>query len=272
MKTAQLNLHLPKSIVSNQTFSRIGRSNFDVIPSQKKSVESNQTFSRTVRPNPDVIPHSKKSILLDESPSPIVGPNSQELQDIKDMILILQLDLQEERCKRECLEEKLRKIEVNQAPQSQNMPEYKWRLSEETLHDEEITQNQSILSAPNTIKDVNKNIEELRSYFHQRLQNLDQSVLEIRSILAKYPSDGPKGDKKSLLEAGPSKDKDYNKFFYKKLERGIFPRQMSLKNAIMRSVDELLYKPWSEKTEIEAMMDQYYLDNLPPALLQPDAI
>jgi hypothetical protein len=37
----------------------------------------------------------------------------------------------------------------------------------------------------------------------------------------------------------------------------------------MKSLDELLHKPWSEKTEIEVTMDQYYLDNLPPALLQP---
>jgi hypothetical protein len=272
VKKAQLNLHLPKSVVSNQTFSRIVRPNFDNIPPPKKSVESNQTFSRIVRPNFDNIPPPKKSTVLDESPSHIVGPYTQELQDIKDMISILQLDLQEERCKRECLEEKLRKFEVYQDRQSQNTSENKWRLSETTSHDEEITQNQSFLSAPNTIKDVNKNIEELSSNFHQRLQNLDQSVLEIRSVLAKYPADGPKGDKKSLLEAGPSKDMDYNRFLYKKLERGIFPRQMSLKNAIMRSVDELLHKPWSEKTEIEAKMDQYYLDNLPPAFLQPDAV
>jgi hypothetical protein len=37
-------------------------------------------------------------------------------------------------------------------------------------------------------------------------------------------------------------------------------------------MDELQHKPWAEKTEIKALMDQYYLDNLPPALLQPDDI
>ena len=57
---------------------------------------------------------------------------------------------------------------------------------------------------------------------------------------------------------------------YKKLERGVFPQQISLKNAITKSVDELLHKPWAEKTEIEAIMDQYYLENLPMAFLQPD--
>ena len=99
---------------------------------------------------------------------------------------------------------------------------------------------------------------------------MDQSLLEIRSNLANNPVDCLNGCKKSSFGARPSNDKDYNRFLYKKLERGIFPRQISLKNAITKSVDELLHKPWAEKTEIEAIMDQYYLDNLPPALLGPD--
>jgi hypothetical protein len=72
---------------------------------------------------------------------------------------------------------------------------------------------------------------------------LDQSLLDIRSILANNPAGGLKIDEKRLLEAGPSKDKDYNRFLYKKLERGIFPQQISLKNTIMKSLDELLHKP-----------------------------
>mgnify|MGYP000069804171 CR=1 FL=1 len=132
---------------------------------------------------------------------------------------------------------------------------------------EEIPQNQSCLPTLNTIKGVDEKIGELRSHFDLRLRKLDQSLLEIRSILANSPVGSLRSDKKSLLEAGPSKDKDYNSFLYKKLERGVFPRQISLKNAIVKSVDELLHKPWSEKTEIEAIMDQYYLENLPPAFL-----
>ena len=97
---------------------------------------------------------------------------------------------------------------------------------------------------------------------------MDQSLLEIRPNLANNPVDCLNGCKKSSFGARPSNDKDYNRLLYKKLERGIFPRQISLKNAITKSVDELLHKPWAEKTEIEAIMDQYYLDNLPPALLQ----
>ena len=122
------------------------------------------------------------------------------------------------------------------------------------------------------MRELDEKIGELRSYFDLRLRSLDQSLLEIRSILANNPAGGPKGDKKSLLEAGPSKDRDYNRFLYKKLERGVFPQQISLKNAITKSVDELLHKPSSEKTEIEAILDQYYLDNLPPALLRPGDI
>jgi hypothetical protein len=77
-----------------------------------------------------------------------------------------------------------------------------------------------------------------------------------------------KAERKTSFEAGPSNDKDYDRFLYKKLERGVFPRQITLENAITKSVNELLHKPWSEKTEIEAIMDRYYLENLPPALLQ----
>ena len=101
-----------------------------------------------------------------------------------------------------------------------------------------------------------------------KFQNLDKSLVEMRSILANNLGCGLKVDKK--IEAGPSEHKDYNRFLYKKLERGIFPRQVSLKNALVKSLEELLNKPWSEKTEIESSLDQYYLDNLPPAFLQPD--
>ena len=166
----------------------------------------------------------------------------------------------------------MRKFEGNSTRQSHEMSERKWRLSEMPGMSEEIPQNQFLLPVPNTIKGVDEKIEELRSEFDWRLRSLDQSLLEIRSILANNLYDGSKGDKKSLLGAGPSKGKDYNRLLYKKLERGIFPREISLKGAIMKSVDELLDKPWSEKTEIETIMDQYYLDNLPVALLRSGGI
>ena len=60
----------------------------------------------------------RTSNVYDESPCQIVGPNTQELQIIKNMIVNLQLDLQEERCKRECLEEKMRKFEGDLPPHS----------------------------------------------------------------------------------------------------------------------------------------------------------
>lgn len=70
------------------------------------------------------------------------------------------------------------------------------------------------------------------------------------------------------MDAQPSGEKDYNRFLYRKLERGKFPRQISLKNAMKISLKELLHKPQSEKTEIETLMDQYYLENLPPSFLR----
>lgn len=70
------------------------------------------------------------------------------------------------------------------------------------------------------------------------------------------------------MDALPSGDKDYNRYLYRKLERGKFPRQISLKNAMKISLRELLYKPQSEKTEIETLMDQYYLENLPASFLR----
>ena len=214
----------------------------------------------------------KKSVFSNVSPSQTVGPGTQEFKNMKIMILTLQLDLQEERTKREYLEEKMRKFEVNLPRQSKKTPQRKWQLSDMRVVDEEIQQSKSRAPTMDRIKDVDEKIADLRSDFDVRLLKLDQSLLEIQSILENNPVDCLKSDKKSLSEAGPSKDKDYNRFLYKKLERGIFPRQFSLKSAIMKSVDELLHKPWAEKTEIETIMDQYYLENLPPAFLRPDDI
>jgi hypothetical protein len=209
---------------------------------------------------------------MDDTPSHLAGPNTQELQYIKNIILTLEIDLQDERTKRECLEEKVRQIEGNLTRQSHERSERKWLLDDMRIPNEEIPQDQSILPARDTINDVDEKIEELRSDFDLRLRSLDKSLLEIRSILENNPIDCLKGDRKMTLGPRPSQVKDYNRFLYKKLERGVFPRQISLKNAIKHSVDELLQKPWEEKTEIEAMMDEYYLDNLPPAFLRPDDI
>jgi hypothetical protein len=238
-----------------------------ILPKPKSRFSVESSF-RTARPDNNIqLPLS--SLVVDESPSDIVRPNTKELRNITKMILNLQLELKEERSKRECLEEKVSKFESQQTPKSHEITERKWRLSDTQNLDEEIPKNQSFLPAPDKLKDVDQKIGELRSHFDLRLQNLDQSLLEIRSILATNPVGVPKSDKKTSLEAGRRKDKDCNRFLYKKLERGVFPGQISLKNAIIQSVDELLNKPWSEKTEIENIMDQYYLDNLPAALLQP---
>jgi hypothetical protein len=210
-----------------------------------------------------------KSVLPNESFSPIVGPNTQELQNIKNMILTLQLELQEERTKRECLEEKVRNLERNPTWQSDEILESKYRRSEMRDLNEEIPQNQIFLPALNSSQGVYQKIAELSTDFDLRLQSLDQSLIEIRSILASNLVGGPKGDRKMSLGVSPSKDKDYNKILYKKLERGVFPPEISLKSAITKSVDELVHKPWAEKTEIEALMDHYYLDNLPQGFLPP---
>ena len=237
-----------------------------ILPLPKSGFTNESPFHTVQR---DIhIPPPSRSVVLDESPPPIVGPNTQELQDIKNMILTLQLDLLEERTKRECLEEIVRKFKGNPTRKSHKMQERKWCLSDMQGLNEEIPQDQSFLPAPNTTKDLHEKIAELRSDFDLRLSSLDQSLLEIRSILTNNSVSGPKGDNRISLGPRPSEDKDCNRFLYKKLERGIFPQQITLKNAITKSVGELLHKPWAEKTEIEAIMDQYYLENLPPALLQ----
>jgi hypothetical protein len=99
-------------------------------------------------------PPSSRSIMFDESPPNAVGPNTEELQNIKNMILTLQLDLEEERCKRECLEVRLSEFEGSPLRQSHKIQERKWRLSDMQGMNEEIPQNQSFLPAPNTINDV----------------------------------------------------------------------------------------------------------------------
>jgi hypothetical protein len=240
----------------------------------EKSVVPNESPFGIVRPDTHIQP-PLSSVLSNESPCRVVELNTQELQYIKNMIFSLQIDLQEESCKRECLEEKLRKFEGNQNRMSHGTPECKERKLQQTemrCIDEETPQDECSLPARNTTQDIDEKIEEFRSDFDLRLRNLDQSISEIRSILANNPVGPLKSDKKSFLEPGQSKDKDYNRFLYKKLERGVFPQEISLKNAILKSVDDLLHKPCSEKSEVEAIMDQYYLDNLPPALLRPDDI
>jgi hypothetical protein len=166
----------------------------------------------------------------------------------------------------------VRIFERDLAWQSHEIPEHKYRQSEIGDLNEWIPQSQIFLPALNTTQGVDQKIAELRSNFDLRLRTLDQSLLEIRSILTSNLVGGPKGDRKMSLGVSPSEDKDYNRFLYKKLERGVFPPHISLKSAITKSVDELVHKPWAEKTEIEASMDQYYLDNLPPGFLPPDKI
>jgi hypothetical protein len=213
-----------------------------------------------------------KSVLPNEIFYPIDGPNTQELQNVKNMILTLQLDLQEERTKREHLEEKVRNFERNLTWQSQEIPQRKYRPSEMRDLNEEISKSQIFSPSLNSTQGVDQKIAELRTDFDLRLRSLDQSLVEIRSILTSNLIGGPKGDRKMSLGVSPSEDKDYNKFLYKKLERGVFPPHISLKSAIKKSVDELVHKPWAEKTEIEALMDQYYLDSLPQGFLPADDI
>jgi hypothetical protein len=211
-------------------------------------------------------------VLPNEIFYPIDGPNTQELQNVKNMILTLQLDLQEERTKREHLEEKVRNFERDLTWQSQEIPQRKYRPSEMRDQNEEIPQSQMFLPVLNSTQGVDQKIAELRTDFDLRLRSLDQSLVEIRSILTSNLIGGPKGDRKMSLGVSPSQDKDYNKFLYKKLERCLFPPKISLKSAITKSVDELVHKPWAEKTEIEALIDQYYLDSLPQGFLPPDDI
>jgi hypothetical protein len=189
------------------------------------------------------IPLPLRSLGLDEGPSLLAGPTIQDLQNIKNIILTLQLDLQDERTKRECLEEKMTRIEGNLTRQSHERSERKWHLSDMRIPNMEIPQDQSFLQDPIATQGIDEKFSELRSDFDLRLRSLDQSLLEIRSILASNPIGTLNQDGRMSLGPRHSEDKDYNRFLYKKLERGVFPSQISLKNAITKSVDELLHKP-----------------------------
>jgi hypothetical protein len=177
-----------------------------------------------------------KPILSDKTPVGTVGPDTQELQNIKNMILSLQLDLQEERSKREILEEKLRKLEGNSARPSMEMRASEWELSDNLGLNLDVSQNQPLVPPRNTTKGVDEKIGDLSLEFHRKFRNLSKSLSEMRSVLANNLGCGLKGGKK--IQAGPSEVKDYNRFVYKKLQRGIFPRQISLKNALVKSLDE----------------------------------
>jgi hypothetical protein len=107
-----------------------------ILPVRSPSrIVTNETNFSMVRPEIHISP-PKSSLVLDESPSKIVSPNTQELEDIKNMILNLQLDLQEERCKRESLEEIVRKFEGNPTQKSHKTSEREWRLTDRRVQNE----------------------------------------------------------------------------------------------------------------------------------------
>jgi hypothetical protein len=196
------------------------------------------------------IPATAEPIASDKTPAGTIEPNTEELQNIKNMILILQLELQEERSKREILEEKMRKLEGNSALPSLARLDTEWQIADNrgtwTPHENPTlnsdgNQNQPVVPPINRNKSIHEKIGDLSSEFDLKLQNLDNSLSEMRSILANNLVCALKGDKK--IEAWPSENKDYNTFLYRKLERGIFPRQCSLKNALVKSLGELLNKP-----------------------------
>jgi hypothetical protein len=158
------------------------------------------------------IPATAKPIASDKTPVGTIEPNTQELKNIKNMILILQLELQEERSKREILEEKMRKLEGHSAPPSLVRLDSELQLSDnpglKTLPEipglnSDGIKNQPLLNPLNRTKSIHEKIGDLSHEFDLKFRNLDNSLTEMRSILANYLSCGLKGDKK--IEAGPSK-------------------------------------------------------------------
>ena len=216
MKEMQWILPVPKSGFSDQTFSRIVLPEVQIIPPPLSSPVLGEGLSDFLGPNVHISPPPSSlvlgaglshiigpnvhispppsSLVYDESHSQIVGSNAEEFQNIKNMILTLQSDLQEECTKREWLEERLREFEgypIQQSPRTED-------LSDMRAIDEENLKVQSFLPAHYTIKDVDQKIAELRSDFDLRLRSLDQSLLEIRSILANSPVGYSKSDERSL--------------------------------------------------------------------------
>jgi hypothetical protein len=116
------------------------------------------------------IPATAKPIASDKTPVGTIEPNTQELQNIKNMILSLQLELQEERSKREILEEKMRKLEGHLAPTSlvrldgelhlSDNPRLKTLPENPGLNSDGI-KNQPLLAPLNRTKSIHEIIEDL---------------------------------------------------------------------------------------------------------------
>ena len=211
--------------------------------------------------------------------------DSQKIEIISKMVLSLQIDLQSERSRREILEEKVKKLENNSTKPSTKKPEDNFPMPSRGSIETDWVDSQKILNglgspemitrfdSPERIKGIDEKMKEFRSEYDLKLRSLNQNLSEMQSVLAKKSGQGPGENKRSLIGVSgevtqQSEGKDYNRFLYRKLERGGFPRQISLQNAMKISLKELLHKPQSEKTEIETLMDQYYLENLPPTFLR----
>ena len=129
-----------------------------ILPPQKSDVPNEGLFNIVGQNNHSILP-PQSSFVMDDTPSHLAGPNTQELQNIKNIILTLQIDLQDERTKRECLEEKVRQIEGNLTRQSHERSKRKWNLHDMRIPNEEIPQDQSILQARDTINDFDEKID-----------------------------------------------------------------------------------------------------------------
>ena len=66
------------------------------------------------------------------------------------------------------------------------------------------------------------------------------------------------------LSMGPH---EFNSKLYFDLERGMFPEEISVKSAMAQALDDLLWKPISQKNVIEQRLDALYLEYLPPQFI-----
>ena len=102
----------------------------------------------------------------------------------------------------------------------------------------------------------------MREALEKRVSELEQQKCEPKSQQvvgdAKLAQEIPQGLMDSNV--GPY---EFDTKFYFDLERGKFPKEISVKGEMAQALDDLLWKPIEQKNVIEQRMDALYMQYLP---------
>ena len=102
----------------------------------------------------------------------------------------------------------------------------------------------------------------MREALEKRVSELEQQKCEPKSQQvvgdSKLAQEIPQGFMD--LSVGPH---EFNTKFYFDLERGKFPKEISVKGAMGQALEDLLWKPIEQKNVIEQRLDALYMQYLP---------